>query len=68
VRKLASEGTLRLGEVAYAIVATEKIETNKKGVKQRTYNVRHASGAPPVIEMKATSTTTVGSVSWRSRR
>jgi hypothetical protein len=55
-RKLASEGVLRLGDLAYPVGCTENLELKKNGQHKRTYKFRQAGNDTVVLMMKAIST------------
>jgi hypothetical protein len=55
-RKLSSNGTLRIGEVTYPIVARENLTVKKDGSRKRVYKFKTTDTEKLVVEVQATST------------
>jgi len=58
-RQLESEGVLRLGDLAYPLACSEKLELKDSGKRKHTYNFRQSGNDKVILKAIATSTTAV---------
>jgi hypothetical protein len=55
-RQLESEGVLRLGDLAYPLACSEKLELKNSGQRKRTYRFRQSGNDKVILKATATST------------
>jgi hypothetical protein len=56
MRKLQSEGVLRLGDLTYPLACSEKLELKDSGKRKRTYDFRQSGSDKVILHATATST------------